>query len=313
MAANESTLSALLQKNKQRQLAGMSTASNQEIAAYTEASAKGERERRIVAQGLREQKETGEAQLALQREGINAQRDINAARMKQEREQFEAETAQNEKRYKEQRRDAQKQREISGTVSGATTGATIGMEIGGAPGGVIGGLVGAGVGYTASGGWDDMKKLNQQVGLSSVGTINPTLYASGGFQDLMSKPNTETAKEVATGGGGTVICTELYRQGYITKSQLDLENVWVFKYIDNTTYTGYRAWADWVVKGMKKSKMFSNIVAIFGKAFVQECNHYAAPSEHKCNILGKIVIYIGVPICKFIGQCSTHQLSMEVI
>ncbi len=302
------TLSSILQKNKQRQLAGMSTASNQEIAAYTEASAKGERERRIVGQGLREQKETGEAQLALQREGINTQRDINIARMKQEREQFEAETAANEKQYKEQRRDAQKQREISGITSGAMTG----YQMGG--GGLVGVAVGAGVGYAASGGFDDMTKMNKQAGLLAQTTALGIPIGGEGTKELFSNPSPDSAKEFASSGGGTVICTELYHQGYITQTQLNLENVWVDKYVDNITYNGYRSWADLVVAGMKKSKLFSHIVSIFGKAFVQECNHYAAPSEHKCNILGKIVIHIGMPVCRFLGQFSTvHCLTVKEI
>lgn len=295
MAYNE-TLESLLRKNKQEQMAGMTGASKMEQAGYVEGTAKGEAERRNLARTNKMIEESNTANIAVQREGFNTQREINAARMQQEREQFDAETARNEKQYDETMRDTRKQREISGATAGAMAGAQYG-------GGFLGAAIGAGVGYTASGGFDDMKKLNQQAGLLSV--------VSGGVPLGSPEKVGEAFRDPPH--TGTVICTELYRQGYITQIQLSLENVWINKYMDNTIYTGYRAWADWVVKGMKKSKTFSNFVALFGKAFVQECNHYAAPSTYKCNILGKIVIHIGIPICRLIGQCSSHQLTMEVV
>lgn len=315
MAYNE-TLESLLRKNKQEQIAGMTGASKMEQAGYVEGAAKGEAERRNLARTNKMIEESNAANIAVQREGFNTQREINAARMQQEREQFDAETARNEKQYDETMRDTRKQREISGTVSGAMAGAEIGGTYGGWLGAGVGGVVGAGVGYTASGGWDDMTKINKQAGLLSVGALTglPNPKAEAAFKNP-DENQFENMASMATGGvsSSTVICTELYRQGYITQIQLSLENVWINKYMDNTIYTGYRAWADWVVKGMKKSKTFSNFVALFGKAFVQECNHYAAPSTYKCNILGKIVIHIGIPICRLIGQCSSHQLRMEVV
>lgn len=98
------------------------------------------------------------------------------------------------------------------------------------------------------------------------------------------------------GKGGTVICSELYRQGIVSKELLDLED----QYHRNFTwavYWGYRHWADPVVVLMQRSKLVTQLIAVFGKAFLKEVAHQVDPSR-KGSWLGAWLLKHGVPMCE---------------
>ena len=95
----------------------------------------------------------------------------------------------------------------------------------------------------------------------------------------------------------TVICTELHRQGYVPKELLDLEKKYQSNF-DHETYWGYRIWADPVVRGMRRSAMLTKIVALFGKAFIEEVAHRVEP-ERKGSKFGSLILKVGVPLCRW--------------
>ena len=94
----------------------------------------------------------------------------------------------------------------------------------------------------------------------------------------------------------SVICTELARQGFITKELLAKDTAYARSNLSLTTMAGYHAWAIPVVRLMRKSSLLTKLIAPFGIKF---CNHVAGNR----NIVGALVLNIGTPICFAIGKC----------
>lgn len=100
--------------------------------------------------------------------------------------------------------------------------------------------------------------------------------------------------------GGSVICSELHRQGYITAEELELDFLYRVN-IDNETYTGYMSWAPKLVELMQRSGIITQLVRPFGVGWAKEMSHRLEP-ERKGNLIGKLLLKFGVPICRFIGK-----------
>lgn len=103
--------------------------------------------------------------------------------------------------------------------------------------------------------------------------------------------------------GMSVICTELYRQGYIDDFivMLDTEYGKQVRRDDPDLYAGYIAWAPTVVKWMQASRLVSAIVAIPAVAWAQNM-------AYRPNWLGRLVSLIGEPICRFIGRTCGRKI-----
>ncbi len=101
--------------------------------------------------------------------------------------------------------------------------------------------------------------------------------------------------------GGTVICEELQRQGYLSKEAMILDGKFREFFISKDTYEGYMTWAPTVVKLMKRSRMVTNIVKPFGVAWAHEMAS-RMDSSYLGNDLGTVMLKVGVPICSAIGK-----------
>jgi len=113
-------------------------------------------------------------------------------------------------------------------------------------------------------------------------------------------------RQVPKSSGGTVICTELHRQGYFDDATLKLDTEFGIhiRNIAPEIYEGYMAWAPYVVRAMKKSKFVTKIVAPFGKA-------WANKMAGKETLLGSIVLKIGMITCGFIGKLIHKDIKQE--
>lgn len=96
---------------------------------------------------------------------------------------------------------------------------------------------------------------------------------------------------------GSVICTELFRQGYISDDiYMHDTNFGVLLREERPhIYCGYIMWAPTIVKLMRKSKVFTKIVAFFGVP-------WAVNMAYNRNLFGKVINFIGMPICGLLGK-----------
>ncbi|MFZ5989424.1 MAG: hypothetical protein ACOYWZ_20200 [Bacillota bacterium] len=111
----------------------------------------------------------------------------------------------------------------------------------------------------------------------------------------------EALKQQKEAAGGTVICSELYRQGYLSKEILIKDHIYRLFYIDDETYQGYRLWADRIVNMMRNSKFITKIIKPFCIAWAYEAANQI-DSKVKGHWMGKILMKIGIPICRNLGK-----------
>lgn len=98
-------------------------------------------------------------------------------------------------------------------------------------------------------------------------------------------------------GFGTVICTELFKQGYYPLSVYEADQSYGLKMMNEKPhiYTGYRFMADPVVSLMQKSRTFTKFVAFFALP-------WALNMAGEKNVLGAVISMVGEPVCGFIGK-----------
>mgnify|MGYP001619003751 CR=1 FL=1 len=194
----------------------------------------------------------------------------------------------------------------AGASAGAGAGASAGAGAGasGATPGVIGtggaALAGAGALYAHQDAVTKGTKYGEQI--SSATPWDDTTM-EGRVANIALAPF-EAAYGLSTAAidtvtGGTVICTELHRQGYLSNKDLLFERIYG-KLIDKGTHAGYLILARPIVEKMQKSKTFTKFIAIFGKAFAKEVQHIFNPTEYKGSFLGKIIIFFGKPLCRLV-------------
>lgn len=118
----------------------------------------------------------------------------------------------------------------------------------------------------------------------------------------------EIGKEMAAKAGsnsrssGTVICTELHRQGYLTDDIMirDYNFGVKLREKDHYVYDGYMTFAPTVVKIMRKSKLFSRFISLFGIAWAKDM-------AYNNNVFGRAINNIGFPVCRIIGRISSSN------
>lgn len=111
------------------------------------------------------------------------------------------------------------------------------------------------------------------------------------------------------GGGGSAICTEMHRQGYISDRILQLDDQFR-KSVDADTVRGYQIWAFPFARLMRKSRILSRISAPFVLSWAFTMAAELAPDEFKSRFTGKCMMAIGKPICKLIGKIA-HKFGVE--
>jgi hypothetical protein len=103
--------------------------------------------------------------------------------------------------------------------------------------------------------------------------------------------------------GGKVICAELYRQGLMTETIFEADEAFGRYLRDHhkDVLVGYYYWASPVVKRMQKSRRITKIVCFAATPWSREMAHIMGARD-KGSIAGKILMLVGVPICRIIGR-----------
>jgi hypothetical protein len=104
--------------------------------------------------------------------------------------------------------------------------------------------------------------------------------------------------DAPSGGGLTVICSELFRQGYMP-SNLYVRDHFYGDYLrlhNPNVLVGYHFWAKPIVALMKKSKLFTKIVSI---PALKWAKHIAGEES---SLFGHFCVHVGEPVCAIIGK-----------
>jgi len=100
-----------------------------------------------------------------------------------------------------------------------------------------------------------------------------------------------------------VICTELHRQGLMDETIWKADEAFGQDLSDNhrDVLLGYQLWAKPVVKWMQKSTTVTRIVASIATPWSYEMA-YRMGARDKGSVEGKILMFVGVPVCRAIGR-----------
>lgn len=109
----------------------------------------------------------------------------------------------------------------------------------------------------------------------------------------------------------SVICTELNRQGHISDELLVWDSLYRVLHIDDNVYCGYLTLAMPVVRAMRRSKVVTALVRPLGVACANEMAHRVKPERFNGNVLGKVILKVGSPVCRLIN--TLNEKTREVI
>lgn len=121
------------------------------------------------------------------------------------------------------------------------------------------------------------------------------------YSKLLDKINIKIGIEGTQ--GGTVICTELHRQGLMSDElyAADASYGWLMERVNPEIVRGYRLWATEFVRLMRHSKLFTRLVALLAIPWAREMSYRMGQYKHG-NMLGKLLFCIGTPICRWLGR-----------
>ncbi len=107
-------------------------------------------------------------------------------------------------------------------------------------------------------------------------------------------------------GGGSVICTELHRQGLISTEQLSLDTEFARLNLSMAVMRGYWFWANPYVRLMQKNSLAGRLATIFGLAVFKrryKAICFASGVSTKFSMSGYLIRLIGEAMCYAIGCC----------
>lgn len=122
-----------------------------------------------------------------------------------------------------------------------------------------------------------------------------------------------TGADAAGGGpgpGGTVLCSELFRQRKLS-SYLYRADCKYADTLDDDTLRGYHAWAEPVAKAMSRSWLLTAILEPFIHAWTREMS-YRVGYLQEGSRLGRVLSFLGEPICRWIGRSMNNGYESDI-
>jgi hypothetical protein len=102
--------------------------------------------------------------------------------------------------------------------------------------------------------------------------------------------------------GVTVICTYMNEIGVIPDDVYRWDAYYGQKFLGETVLRGYHLWAIPLVAKMRRSPRLTNLIAPFACAWAQEMAHRCDPQHHNGNVMGKVMLMLGVAPCFVLGK-----------
>lgn len=111
------------------------------------------------------------------------------------------------------------------------------------------------------------------------------------------------AQYAGNAGGGSVICTELLRQGKIPYAIYLHDAAYGEFVLPRQVVKGYQLWARPTAKLMRKSRLLTALLTPIGRAWAYEMA-YLRGGYHKSTFVGRFLLKFGVPVCRVIGKVA---------
>lgn len=114
------------------------------------------------------------------------------------------------------------------------------------------------------------------------------------------------------GEGGTVICTELNRQKLVPWELYQNDSAYGRRLLktDPLVMEGYWSWGNPTAALMRKSKVFTYIMLFLAMPAIKEMAHRNKPTLFGGSLVGKAILYVGIPICRAIGAIKQREAVM---
>lgn len=108
-------------------------------------------------------------------------------------------------------------------------------------------------------------------------------------------------------GEESVICTELFKQGYISKEFHKKESLYGFM-VDYNCMEGYHKIAKPIVKLMKKSPLFAKCIYYISRPVLNEMASQV-DTNYNGSLIGSLCLKVLKPICKYVGKSKSGGMS----
>jgi Ca2+-binding RTX toxin-like protein len=152
-------------------------------------------------------------------------------------------------------------------------------------------------GFTIS--FDDTEILLEGVGTDKT------------FNKIDGGSFTEITMNSGGGSNDTVICTYMFQRGYIPAEVYKWDGVYGQR-LGAEVLAGYHAWAIPLVEHvLKRSEIATQLVRPLACAWAQEMAHRCDPASHpKGSALGRVILALGVPLCRAIARVRRAALPL---
>lgn len=169
------------------------------------------------------------------------------------------------------------------TATGAAGSSTLGL---------LGTTVGIGLaGYTGA----QLLGANEEISYATGGAA-AGWYAGGPVGAIVGGVIGLAAETIQD----SVVCTELNRQGFIPDKVYVYDSLYRQLFIDDKTFKGYSRVGKPLAKLIRNHKFIAKLFAPFGRAWAYEMASWF-DKQIKGNIMGRLMLKLGAPLCRIIG------------
>lgn len=111
----------------------------------------------------------------------------------------------------------------------------------------------------------------------------------------------------------TMICAECHAQGLMPDDLFEVDQAYArtLKQTDPELVAGYHRWAPYVVRAMKKSRTLSRLISVISRPVWREFQ--ARLRGGRGSVVGKCMLAVAGPLCRFLGRGRKPDLSWEMV
>ncbi len=155
---------------------------------------------------------------------------------------------------------------------------------------------------------EDMKRREATIMAGTSSLLSQTYLRESQDKQLKHLKESEQLKKdaeiekarMADAEGGKVICTQTMRQGLLCPAILRADEAYG-RTLPREVMRGYHSWGIPVARTMKQFPLLTYFLAPFAWAWANEAA-FRHNGSGESNLLGRLLLKIGIPLCKFLGR-----------